>query len=58
MDLCLAAEQRPWTRVSKKWWEQEGLTLGGMQTASCEAEQEDIGRGGGGGVDGAETETE
>ena len=25
MDLCLASEQRPGTRVSKQWWEHDFL---------------------------------
>ena len=29
MDLCLAAEQHPGMRVSKRWWEQEVFYLEG-----------------------------
>ena len=39
MDLCLAAKQRPGTRVEIRWWKQEGFYLEGMQTAAWEAEQ-------------------
>ena len=39
MDLCLAEQRRPGTRVVMKWWEQEDLDLEGMRTASREAEQ-------------------
>ena len=38
MDLCLAAERRPGPRVSKRWWEQDGVDVEGMQTAAEEAE--------------------
>ena len=38
MDLCLAAERRPGTRVEMRWREQEGLYLEGMRTADLEAE--------------------
>ena len=27
MDLCLAAERRPGPRVSKRWWEQDGVDV-------------------------------
>ena len=35
MDLCLAAKQRPGTRVEIRWWKQEGFYLEGMQSPSC-----------------------
>ena len=38
MDLCLAAEWRPGSRVAKRWWEQDGLDLEEMRTAAWEAE--------------------
>ena len=39
MDLCLAADQRPGPRVSKRWWEQDGVGVEGMRTAAREAER-------------------
>ena len=39
MDMCLAADRSPGTRVSKQWWEQEGLDLEGMNTEAQEEEQ-------------------
>ena len=39
MDLCLAAEQRPGSRVAKRWWEQDGLDLDRMRTVDQEAER-------------------
>ena len=39
MDLCLAAERRPGSRVAKWWWEQDGLYLEGMRTSDQEAER-------------------
>ena len=39
MDLCLAVKRRPGPRVAMRWWEQEGMYLEGMQTASREADQ-------------------
>ena len=39
MGLCLAAKQRPGTRVAMWWWEQEGLDLEGVRTAAQEMEQ-------------------
>ena len=33
MDLGLEAERRPGSRVSRRWWDQEGLELVGMHTA-------------------------
>ena len=27
MELCLASERRPGSRVAKWWWDQEGLKL-------------------------------
>ena len=37
MDLCLAAERSPGSRIIKQWWEQDGLDVEGIQTASWEA---------------------
>ena len=34
MDLCEQAEQRPVSRVSKCWWEQEGINLDGTQVVA------------------------
>ena len=39
MDLCLAAKQRPGTRVSIPWLEQEGLDLEEIWTAAQESER-------------------
>ena len=39
MDLCLAVKRRPGPRVELQRWEQEGLDLEGMRTASWEAKQ-------------------
>ena len=39
MDLYLAAKRRPGPRVTMQWWEQEGLSLEGIRTASQEAER-------------------
>ena len=41
MDLCLVAERRMGSRVKKRWWEQDGLDVKGMQTAAWEEEQTD-----------------
>ena len=38
MELCLAAERRPGSRVTKKWWEKDGLDVEGMWTAAWQAE--------------------
>ena len=39
MDLCLAAEQRPVSGVAKRWWDQDGVDLEGVQMAAREAER-------------------
>ena len=54
MDLCLAAEWMPGSRVAKQWWEQDGLDLEGMWTAAWEAERTE----GGEETDGTDTETD
>ena len=41
MDLFLAAERCPVSRVENWWWEQEGLYLEGVRTEAWEAEQEE-----------------
>ena len=46
-DLCLAAERRPESRVTNRWWEQDGLDVKGVQMADREAERTD-GEGGDG----------
>ena len=38
MDLCLVAEQRPGPRITRRWWEQDGVDLEGMQTEAREEE--------------------
>ena len=35
MDLGLEAERRPGSRVSRRWWEQEGLELEGVKERSA-----------------------
>ena len=54
MDLCLAAERRPGSRVANRWWEQDGLDLEGMRTTAREAERTE----GEEETDGTETETD
>ena len=39
MDLFLAEERRPGSRVDKWWWEQDGLDLEGMWEAYWEAKR-------------------
>ena len=39
IDLCLAEKRRPGTRVSMRWWEQEGMDLEGMRKAAQEADK-------------------
>ena len=39
MNLCMEADQMPGSRVSNKWWENDGLDLEGMQTADHEADR-------------------
>ena len=41
MDLCLAAERCPGSRIPNQWWDQEGLDLEGVWTASGEVEEEE-----------------
>ena len=41
MDLCMAAERHPGSRKAKRWQEQEGLDLEGMQTADWGTEREE-----------------
>ena len=38
MDLSLAAVRRPGVRVSKQWWEQEGIDLVGIWEAEADSE--------------------
>ena len=40
MDLCMAVERRPGSRISKRCWNQEVLDLEGMRTAAQEVERE------------------
>ena len=47
MDLCLAAERNPETRLSRKWWEQPALDIMGIRVGQAAAE----GGGGGGGLE-------
>ena len=54
MGLCLAEKQRPEPRVSRRWWEQEGLDLERMWTAAREAERME----GEENMDGTETATD
>ena len=39
MDLSMAVERRPGSRVAKRWWEKDILDLERMWTAAQEAEQ-------------------
>ena len=39
MDLCLAADRRLWSRLTKYWWDQVGLDLERMLMADQEAER-------------------
>ena len=41
MNLCIAAERRPVSHISKLWWEQQGLDLEGVWTTARRAEQEE-----------------
>ena len=38
MELFLSEERRPGTRVSMRWWDQEGLDVEGMRTEYYESE--------------------
>ena len=42
LDLCLVEERRMGSRVANWWWEQDGLNLEEMRTASWEAERMDV----------------
>ena len=39
VDLCLAAERMPGSRVTKRWWDQDVLDVEGMRTEAQEAER-------------------
>ena len=39
VDLCLSVKQRPGTRVTMRWWEQDGLDLERLWTEAREAEK-------------------
>ena len=39
IDLCLEVERIPRPRVSKWWWENDGVDVEGMWTATQEAER-------------------
>ena len=39
MDLCLETERRLGPRISKRWWEQDGVDVEGMLMVYREAEQ-------------------
>ena len=41
MDLCLEAERRPGTRVSKRWWDQHRVNVEGTWMAVREVERTD-----------------
>ena len=53
MNQCLAEEQRPWPRISKRWWGQDGVDTEGMRAADLEAERTE----GEQDMDGTETDT-
>ena len=40
-DLCLEAERRLGSRLSKRWWEKDGLELEGIQTVYQEVERKE-----------------
>ena len=39
MDLCLAAEQKPGMRLSRRWWEQPNLDIMGIRSGYAVAER-------------------
>ena len=39
MELCLVEKRRTGPRVTKSWWEQDGLDLVGMRTSARESEK-------------------
>ena len=41
MDLCEQSERRPGARVSRRWWEQDGLYLEGANKISAAAAESD-----------------
>ena len=41
LELCEEAERRPGARVSKRWWEQEGINLAGARVVTA-AETEEV----------------
>ena len=53
MDLCLAAERNPGSRLANRWWEQDGLDWEGMRMVYWRAERME----GEEEMDGAVTET-
>ena len=54
MDLCLAAERRPGSRVAKRWREQDIMDLDGTRITDQEAKQTE----GEEDMDGTETESD
>ena len=39
MDLCLATDWRPVSRLANRWWEQNGLDLEGINTSNKKTER-------------------
>ena len=46
MELCGEAERKPWSRVSKIWWEHEGIDFAGARVASIVEETDWMEKGG------------
>ena len=42
MDLCLLEELSPDSRVSKWWWDKDGLELEGIQKADQQVERTEV----------------
>ena len=43
MDLCMYAERRTGTRVSKRWWDQDRVDVEGVHKADQEGQEETYG---------------
>ena len=42
MDLCERSARRPEVRVSRRWWEQDGLNLEGAKKRAVAAAESDV----------------
>ena len=38
MDLCMVSDRRPGSRVTKRWWDQDGMDVEGIWTKNREEE--------------------